>query len=104
MTNGVLRGWRGAARRRMGVWAKRRGSLASFRQKRVGVEAKNWVSEAREGFWGGGGGFVLFLRDFAMERRGARGLRELRGGSKSGGRRGESVNGRMGEKRARRRR
>jgi hypothetical protein len=50
----------------MGASAKRRGSLGSFRQKWLAVEAKNRVSEMLEGFWGESGGFVWVLRDIAM--------------------------------------
>ena len=62
-------------------------TVASFRQKRVVAVGGGGDSAALEGFWGGRGGFVFFLRDVALRWRVVRVSRRLRGRPGDGGRR-----------------
>ena len=52
-------------------------AVGSFRQKRVRAGEKKCDCDAREGFCGGRGGFVLYLRDVATNRSGLEVLRGL---------------------------
>jgi hypothetical protein len=70
-------------------------AVGSFRQKMIEMVGRNGVWEWLEGFLRVRGGFVPFLRDIAEQRRVVRVLRGWRDGERVG----ESVKGRVGERR-----